>query len=166
MHPKKLMANKTLNEFREFIVKGNAFDLAVGVIIGAAFGTIVTSLVGDILMPPIGMIMGNVNFTDYFVDLTALKASATGTPVEVPASYEAAKQAGHAIIAYGKFLNALINLLIVGAVVFFLVKQVSRLRVREQAEEKPAEKPEDVRLLTEIRDLLAKNASSQTKEGA
>jgi large conductance mechanosensitive channel len=167
MHPKKLMANKTLNEFREFIVKGNAFDLAVGVIIGAAFGTIVTSLVGDILMPPIGMIMGNVNFTDYFVDLTALKASATGTPVEVPASYEAAKQAGHAIIAYGKFLNALINLLIVGAVVFFLVKQVSRLRATEQPEAKlPEEKPEDVRLLTEIRDLLAKNASPQTKEGA
>ena len=67
-----------LKEFREFIIKGNAFDLAVGVIIGAAFGGIVTSLVGDILMPPIGVMMGDLNFTDYFVDLTALKAKAFG----------------------------------------------------------------------------------------
>jgi large conductance mechanosensitive channel len=161
MHYKDLMASQTLKEFREFILKGNAFDLAVGVIVGAAFGTIVTSLVGDILMPPIGMLMGNVNFTDYFVDLTALKASAMGAAkVEVPASYEAAKHAGHAIIAYGKFLNALINLLIVGAVIFFLVKQISRLK--EPVAEKPTETPEDIILLTEIRDLLAKNS----KEGA
>ena len=77
-----------LKEFREFILKGNAFDLAVGVIIGAAFGGIVTSLVSEILMPPIGMLMGNLNFTDYFIDLTALKAKALGEPVQVPASYE------------------------------------------------------------------------------
>jgi large conductance mechanosensitive channel len=159
MDYKKLMAHQTLKEFREFILKGNAFDLAVGVIVGAAFGSIVTSLVGDILMPPIGMLMGNVNFTDYFVDLTALKASATGAAkVDVPASYEAAKQAGHAIIAYGKFLNALINLLIVGAVIFFLVKQISRLKEPPA----PKETPQDILLLTEIRDLLAKNS----KEGA
>jgi large conductance mechanosensitive channel len=141
-----------LKEFREFILKGNAFDLAVGVIIGAAFGGIVTSLVGDILMPPIGALMGNLNFTDYFVDLTALKAKALGEPAQVPASYEAAKQAGHAILAYGKFLTALINLLIVGFVIFLLVKQVNRLK-REPAA--PKETPEDVRLLREIRDLLA-----------
>src|SRR5215469_4774710 len=147
-----------LKEFREFILKGNAFDLAVGVIIGAAFGGIVTSLVGDILMPPIGMLLGNLNFSDYFVDLTALKSQALDSgAVQVPASYDAAKQSGHAIIAYGKFLNALINLLIVGAVIFFLVKQVNRLK-REPT--KPAEKPEDVRLLMEIRDLLAKNTGS------
>ena len=104
-----------LKEFREFILKGNAFDLAVGVIIGAAFGTIVTSLVQDILMPPIGVLMGNLNFSDYFIDLTALKSEAFGGgAVQVPASYEAAKQAGHAILAYGKFFTALINLLIVG----------------------------------------------------
>jgi large conductance mechanosensitive channel len=164
MHYKDLMASETLKEFREFILKGNAFDLAVGVIVGAAFGTIVTSLVGDILMPPIGMLLGNVNFSDYFVDLTALKASALGNaPVQVPASYEAAKQSGHAIIAYGKFLNALINLLIVGAVIFFLVKQINRLK---QEPEKPKEKPENVRLLIEIRDLLAKNAESRSQEGA
>jgi large conductance mechanosensitive channel len=146
-----------LKEFREFILKGNAFDLAVGVIIGAAFTSIVTSLVGDILMPPIGMLMGGLNFSDYFIDLTAIWARLRGAePVQIPVSYEAAKQAGHAIIAYGRFLNALINLLIVGIVIFVLVKQVNRLR-REP--EKPAEKPEDVRLLTEIRDLLAKNAT-------
>ncbi len=133
MHYKNLMAHETLKEFREFILKGSAFDLAVGVIVGAAFGTIVTSLVGDILMPPIGMLMGNVNFTDYFIDLSALKASVLGRgPVEVPASYDAAKHAGHAIIAYGKFLNALINLLIVGAVIFFLIKQINRLREPEK----------------------------------
>ena len=144
-----------LKEFREFILKGNAFDLAVGVIIGAAFGGIVASLVGDILMPPIGALMGNLNFTDYFVDLTALKAKAFGEPAQVPASYEAAKQSGHAILAYGKFLTALINLLIVGFVIFLLVKQVNRLK-REPAEApKPLETPEDVRLLREIRDLLA-----------
>ncbi len=156
--------NDTLKEFREFILKGSAFDLAIGVIIGAAFGAIVSSLVGDILMPPIGMLMGNLNFSDYFIDLTALKASALGNaPVQVPPSYDAAKQAGHAIIAYGKFLNALINLLIVGAVIFFLVKQVNRLK-REPA--KPAEKPENVRLLIEIRDLLAEGAVSRPKAGA
>lgn len=144
-----------LKEFREFILKGNAFDLAVGVIIGAAFGGIVASLVGDILMPPIGALMGNLNFTDYFVDLTALKAKAFGEPAQIPASYEAAKQTGHAILAYGKFLTALINLLIVGFVIFLLVKQVNRLK-REPAEApKPLETPEDVRLLREIRDLLA-----------
>jgi large conductance mechanosensitive channel len=145
-----------LREFREFILKGNAFDLAVGVIIGAAFGSIVSSLVTDILMPPIGMLMGGLNFSDYFIDLTALWSRVKETPVEVPKSYEAAKQSGHAIIAYGRFLNAVINLLIVGFVIFFLVKQVNRLK-REPV--KSAEKPEDVRLLTEIRDLLEKNIS-------
>ena len=155
--------NQTLNEFREFILKGNAFDLAVGVIIGAAFGAIVSSLVGDILMPPIGMLMGNLNFSDYFIDLTAVKASALGAgDVKVPPSYDAAKQAGHAIIAYGRFLNALINLVIVGAVIFFLVKQVNRLK----REPKVVETPEDVRLLAEIRDLLASGAVSRSKEGA
>ena len=164
MDYKRVIENQTLKEFREFILKGSAFDLAVGVIVGAAFGSIVTSLVGDILMPPIGMLMGNVNFTDYFVDLTAIKASALGgAKVEVPASYDAAKHAGHAIIAYGKFLNALINLLIIGAVIFFLVKQINRLKEPEKPkDDKPAAKPEDVLLLIEIRDLLAKNS----KEGA
>jgi large conductance mechanosensitive channel len=151
-----------LKEFEEFILKGSAFDLAVGVIIGAAFGGIVTSLVGDILMPPIGMLMGGINFSDYFIDLTAIKSQAVGgAAVQAPVSYDAAKQSGHAIIAYGKFINALINLLIVGAVIFLLVKQVNRLKRNP----KPAEKPEDVRLLVEIRDLLAKNAASRPSTG-
>ncbi len=150
-----------LREFREFILKGNAFDLAVGVIIGAAFGGIVTSLVGDILMPPIGMLMGDLNFTDYFVDLTALKARVLGGgPVDIPASYDAAKQTGHAIVAYGKFLTALINLLIVGFVIFLFVKQVNRLKRAPAPEPKAPETPEDVLLLREIRDLLAKEPAS------
>ncbi len=149
--------NNTMKEFKEFILKGNAFDLAVGVIIGAAFGGIVTSLVGDILMPPIGMLMGGLNFSDYFVDLTALKARALESgAVVIPASYEAAKQSGHAIIAYGKFINAIINLVIVGFVIFLLVKQLNKLKREEPA--KPAETPQDIRLLTEIRDLLANEA--------
>ena len=146
-----------LKEFREFIIKGNAFDLAVGVIIGAAFGAIVTSLVADILMPPIGMLMGDLNFTDYFIDLTALKSRVLGSgPADVPASYEAAKQSGHAIIAYGKFITALINLLIIGFVIFFLVRQVNRLKRPPAPQPEALKTPEDVLLLREIRDLLAK----------
>lgn len=151
-----------LREFREFILKGNAFDLAVGVIIGAAFGGIVSSLVADILMPPIGMLMGDLNFSDYFIDLTALKAKALGSgPVQVPASYDAAKQSGHAIIAYGKFITALINLLIVGFVIFFFVRQVNRLKRAPAPAPKAPETPEDVVLLREIRDLLAQDAASR-----
>jgi len=97
--------------------------------------------------------MGDLNFTDYFVDLTVLKAKALGGPVDPQASYDAAKHAGHAIIAYGKFLTALINLLIVGFVIFILVKQVNRLKRTPAPEPKT---PEDVLLLREIRDLLAK----------
>jgi large conductance mechanosensitive channel len=148
-----------LKEFREFILRGNAFDLAVGMIIGAAFGGVVTSLVADILLPPIGMLIGGLNFSDYLIDLTALKSRAIDrTGVAIPVSYEAAKQAGHAIIAYGKFLNAVINLLILGFAIFLLVKQVNRLK-REPA--KPAEMPEDVRLLMEIRDILASRSASR-----
>jgi len=113
-------------------------------------------------MPPIGVLMGNLNFSDYFIDLTALKAKILGgEPVQVPASYDAAKQAGHAILAYGKFLTALINLLIVGFVIFLLVKQLNRLK-RESA--KPAEVPDDVKLLREIRDILANEAGSRTPQ--
>jgi large conductance mechanosensitive channel len=145
-------------EFREFILKGNAFDLAVGVIIGAAFSSIVTSLVNDILMPPIGFIMGGIDFSNYYADLTSFFGFGPAQP-----SVDAAQKAGHAVIAYGKFINALINLVIVGFVIFMLVKQINRFRRREEAADAAAEKaaapagpPEDVRLLTEIRDLLAR----------
>lgn len=144
-----------IKEFQEFILKGNAFDLAVGVIIGVAFSAIVTSLVNDILMPPIGFILGGVDFSNYFADLTSFFGYAQ--PIE---SLDEAQKAGHAVIAYGKFLNAVINLLIVGLVIFLVVKQINRLRRSDAAAQSdvPPAPPEDVKLLTEIRDLLAKNA--------
>jgi len=149
------MIRDGLQEFKEFIAKGNAFDLAVGVIIGAAFSTVVTSLVGDILMPPIGFIMGGLDFSNYFADLTSFFGFA-----EPIASLEEAQTAGHAVIAYGKFINAIINLLIVGFVIFLLVKQINNLRRKEEAApDVPTAPPEDVKLLTEIRDLLAKNSA-------
>lgn len=148
-----------LGEFREFIIKGNAFDLAIAVVIGAAFTAIVTSLVNDILMPPIGFIMGGIDFSNYFADLTSFFGY--GEPV---ASLDAARTAGHAVIAYGKFTNAVINLVIVGFVIFMLVKQINRFRRKEEAAPStPAAPPEDVKLLTEIRDLLAR--SSYTPKG-
>jgi large conductance mechanosensitive channel len=141
-----------VNEFREFILKGNAFDLAVGVIIGAAFSSIVTSLVNDILMPPIGFILGGIDFSNYYADLTSFFGFAEPLP-----SLDAAERAGHAVIAYGRFINALINLIIVGFVIFMLVKQINRFRRQEKAAPStPPAPPEDVRLLTEIRDLLAR----------
>jgi large conductance mechanosensitive channel len=146
------MIRSGLKEFQEFILKGSAFDLAVGVIIGAAFGGVVTSLVGDILMPPIGAIMGGINFSDYYIDLTSL--AGFGEPLP---SLDAARNAGHAVIAYGKFLNAVINLVIVGFVIFMLVKQLNRFRRREETPGVPPAPPEDVKLLTEIRDLLARD---------
>jgi large conductance mechanosensitive channel len=145
------MIREGIKEFQEFILKGNAFDLAVGVIIGAAFGGVVTSLVGDILMPPIGAIVGGINFSDYYIDLTSLVGRA-----EPLAALDAAQKAGHAVIAYGKFLNAVINLLIVGFVIFMLVKQMNRFRRKEEAPAAPPSPPAEVVLLTEIRDLLAK----------
>jgi large conductance mechanosensitive channel len=142
------MFKNMMKEFQEFILKGNAFDLAVGVIIGAAFSALVSSLVSDVLMPPIGFVTGGIDFSSHFVDLTAL----TGFGDPVP-SLDAAQKSGHAIIAYGKFINVLINLLIVGFVIFMLVKQLNRFRRKEA--EAPAPTPEDIKLLTEIRDLLA-----------
>ena len=147
------MIREGIKEFQEFILKGNAFDLAVGVIIGAAFSGVVTSLVGDILMPPIGAVLGGINFSDYYADLTSFFGMA-----ERLSSLDAARKAGHAVIAYGKFINAVINLVIVGFVIFMLVKQLNRFRRKEEAPAEPLTPPEDVRLLTEIRDLLAKNA--------
>ena len=115
-----------LKEFREFVVKGNVIDLAVGIIIGIAFGAIVTSLVNDIIMPPIGLLLGKVNFSDLFINL-----SGTAYP-----SLKAAKDAGAATINYGVFLNAVINFIIVAFVVFLLVKQVNRMK-KEPAPAEP-----------------------------
>jgi large conductance mechanosensitive channel len=149
-----------LSEFKEFIIRGNAFDLAVAFIIGAAFSGMVTSLVNDILMPPIGFILGGVDFSNYYADLTSFFGFSG--PSE---SVDAAQKAGHAVIAYGKFLNALINLVIVGFVIFLLVKQLNRFRRSEEKPAAPPAPPEDVRLLTEIRDILARDARSVLPDG-
>jgi large conductance mechanosensitive channel len=107
-----------LNEFRTFIVRGNMVDLAVGIVIGAAFTTVVTSFVSDLLMPPIGLLLGRVDFANLFVNL-----SGGGYP-----TIAAAKAAGAPTLNYGLFINSLINLLIVGFAVFLVVKQVNRFR--------------------------------------
>lgn len=135
-------------EFKEFIVKGNAFDLAVGVIIGGVFGAVVNSLVGDILMPPVGSILGGVDFSNLFA---TLKDGATAGPY---ASLAAAKAAGAVTLNYGAFINTLMNLVVVGFVIFMLVKGVNAARRPVPAP--PAETPEEVVLLRQIRDALRK----------
>ena len=135
-----------LEEFKKFALKGNVVDLAVGVIIGAAFSSIVASLVGDIVMPLIGFATGGLDFTNYFVQLS-------GTPAD---TYDAAKAAG-ATLGYGKFLTVALNFLIVAWVLFIAIRGINRLKKKE--EEKPAaeaEVPRNEKLLEEIRDLLAR----------
>ena len=135
-----------LNEFKEFIAKGNVMDLAVGVIIGGAFGKIVDSLVNDVIMPIIGAIFGGLDFTNYFIPLSS---AVTAT------SLEAAREQG-AVFAYGSFLTVVLNFLILAYIIFLMVKAVNRLRAKEEpAPEVPAAPPADVQLLGEIRDLLA-----------
>ncbi|HEY4345057.1 MAG TPA: large conductance mechanosensitive channel protein MscL [Parvibaculum sp.] len=134
-------------EFREFALKGNVLDLAVGIIIGAAFTTIVTSLVNDIIMPPIGVLMGGVDFSNYFVALKSVDVA--------PVSLEAAKAAGVPVLAYGKFINAIINFAIVSFALFVVIRQMNHLKARiAKGEEPAAEKPRQEVLLEEIRDAL------------
>src|SRR5512145_700522 len=135
-----------LKEFKEFAVRGNVIDLAVGIIIGAAFTTVVNSLVKDIIMPPIGYIMNGIDFSNFFF---VLKGD------DYP-SLKAAQDAGAVTINYGVFINAVINFLIVAFAVFILVKQVNRLK--REAPPPPAETPRQEVLLAEIRDLLARRA--------
>jgi len=129
-------------EFREFAIRGNVIDMAVGIIIGAAFGTIVKSLVSDVIMPPIGLLLGNVDFNDFFITLSG----------QSQPTLEAAKKAGAVTLNYGAFINTVISFFIVAFCVFLLVKQMNRLKKKE--EEKPAEPPKQEVLLEEIRDLL------------
>ena len=112
-----------LKDFKDFVMRGNVLDLAVAVIIGAAFGKIVTLLVSDILMPPLGLIIGNVDFSNLFINLSSV-------PYQ---SLAAAKAAGAATINYGVFLNAVVNLLIVAFVIFLLIRAVARLKRKEEA---------------------------------
>lgn len=133
-------------EFREFAVKGNAVDMAVGIIIGVAFGKVISSLVSDVIMPPIGMVLGNVDFSGLFINL----GSQTYTTLAE------AKKAGAPTLNYGIFIQAVLDFLIIAAAVFALVKGINMLRRTEQ--EQPAEEPkprEEVVLLSEIRDSLA-----------
>jgi large conductance mechanosensitive channel len=117
-----------LKEFKEFAVRGNVVDLAVGLIVGAAFGKIVSSLVGDIIMPPIGKLMGNVNFSDLFISLEPSKTAGIS-------SLARARETGAAIIAYGAFLNAIIDFVIIAFCVFLLVKAMNRLNKLKKADE-------------------------------
>lgn len=134
-----------LKEFKEFAMKGSVLDLAIGVIIGAAFGKIVTSLVEDVLMPPIGMLLGKLDFASLFINLS-------GTAYT---SLDAAKKAGAPVIAYGNFLNTVINFLIVSFVIFLVVKAVNRARRQEETAPPPPPEPTgEEKLLMEIRDLL------------
>lgn len=132
------------NEFKAFIAKGNVMDMAVGIIIGAAFTAIVTSMVGDVLMPVIGVFAAGVDFSGMFLALD-------GNSYE---NLAAAEAAGAAVMKHGLFINAIINFLIVAFVIFMLVRQVNKLKAEEAAA--PATPPADVKLLTEIRDLLKK----------
>jgi large conductance mechanosensitive channel len=134
-----------IKEFKEFISKGNVLDLAVGVVIGAAFGKVVGSFTGDILMPPIGLLLGKVDFSNLFINLSSKSAD----------SLAAAKAAGIPTINYGLFVNTIIDFLIVGFVIFIVVKQANRLK-KETPAPAPAGPTADQQLLTEIRDLLRK----------
>lgn len=135
-----------IQEFREFAVKGNVMDLAVGVIIGGAFGKIVDSVVGDLIMPIVGRIFGGLDFNDYFIPLAGQTAT---TLVE-------AKKLG-AVFAYGSFITILLNFIILAFIIFIMIKQMNRLKREEAAAPAaPPPTPEDIVLLREIRDSLKK----------
>jgi large conductance mechanosensitive channel len=133
-------------EFKKFAVRGNVMDMAVGIIIGAAFGKIVTSFVNDILMPPIGLFVGDADFTDLFVTLSGPSAE----------TLEAAKEAGAVTLNYGAWLNTVVDFTIVAFAIFLVVKQINRLKEEEKKPEPPPapEPTQQERLLAEIRDLL------------
>jgi len=135
------------SEFREFAVKGNVVDLAVGVIIGGAFGKIVDSLVKDLIMPIIGRVVGGLDFSNMFIPLAAPPPGYAG-----PMSYEALTKAGVPLFAYGNFITVVINFVILAFVIFLMVRAINRLR-RESPPAPPAP-PEEVMLLREIRDAL------------
>ena len=137
-----------LKEFKEFAMRGNVVDMAVGIIIGAAFGKIISSLVADVLMPPIGQLMGGISFGDKFVDLSGVGH----------ATLAAAEAASAPVLKYGAFIDTVINFGIVAFAIFMLIKGLNSMKKKE--EEKPAEPPTlsaEETLLTEIRDLLARN---------
>jgi large conductance mechanosensitive channel len=133
------------SEFREFAVKGSVVDLAVGVIIGAAFAKIVDSLVKDVIMPVVGVIFGGLDFSNYFIALASI-------PAGVPHTLEAVKKAGVPVLAWGSFVNTCLNFVILAFIVFLMVRAINRMRREEPPA--PAAPPEQVVLLREIRDAL------------
>jgi large conductance mechanosensitive channel len=130
------------SEFKEFAIKGNVVDLAVGVIIGGAFGKIVDSIVGDLIMPLVGKVLGGLDFSNYFIPLAGQAAT----------NLADAKKAG-AVFAYGSFITVAINFVILAFIIFMMVKQINRLK-KEAPAPAPAAPPEDIVLLREIRDSL------------
>jgi large conductance mechanosensitive channel len=138
------------SEFKEFAMKGNVVDLAVGVIIGAAFGKIVDSVVKDLIMPIVGRVIGGLDFSNYFVMLASPPAGYNG-----PMTYEALSKAGVPLFAYGNFITVAINFVILAFIIFMMVKQINRLK-KDAPPPPPAATPEDVVLLREIRDALKK----------
>ena len=136
------------SEFREFAVKGSVVDLAVGIIIGAAFGKIVDSLVKDLIMPVVGRVFGGLDFSNWFVMLGSPPPGYSG-----PMTYEALTKAGVPLFAYGNFITVAINFVILALIIFVMVKQINRLKRTEPPKAAPAP-PEDVVLLREIRDSL------------
>ncbi|HLE70216.1 MAG TPA: large conductance mechanosensitive channel protein MscL [Vicinamibacteria bacterium] len=137
------MIGNCLREFRDFAMKGNVVDMAVGIIIGAAFGKIVSSLVNDVIMPPIGLLTGNMDFSQLFINLG-----------DAPyASLEAAEAAGAPVIKYGIFINNILDFIIVAAAIFVVIRAMNRLRAKQE-KAPPPEPPAEVKLLGEIRDLL------------
>ncbi len=135
-----------MQEFREFAVKGNAMDLAVGVIIGGAFGKIVDSIVSDLIMPVVGLVFGKLDFSNLFVALGSI-------PPDIPRTLDALKKAGVPVFAYGSFITVAVNFAILAFIIFMMVRQINRLKRAEAPAPAPAT-PEDVVLLREIRDSL------------
>ena len=138
-----------MSEFREFALKGNVIDLAVGVIIGAAFGKIVDSLVKDLIMPVVSRIFGGLDFSNWFIMLASPPAGYSG-----PMTYEALTKAGVPLLAYGNFITVALNFVILAFVIFLMVRQINRLK--RQTPPPPPAPPEEVMLLREIRDAVRK----------
>lgn len=139
-------------EFRAFIARGNVMDLAVAVIIGGAFGKIVTSLTDDIIMPVIGKIFGGLDFSSYFIVLGQVPAELAGST-----DYEALKKAGVPLFGWGAFVTAAVNFVIIAFIIFLMVRAVNRMMVKPpEAPAEPAAEPADIVLLREIRDALVK----------
>jgi len=133
-----------LKEFREFAMRGNVVDMAVGIILGSAFGKIVSSLVNDLIMPPIGMLLGKMDFSEFYINLSGGRYP----------TLAAAREAGAVVIAYGAFINTIIDFLIVAFAIFLLIRQINRWKRQAEALPAPVEPPRQELLLAEIRDLL------------